>query len=124
MKPLDPLSDHQEDAQLQVLRLLGENPRLSQRELAEALGVSVGKANYCLKALLGKGFIKVQNFRNSQNKLRYAYLLTPNGLVEKTGLTARFLMKKLEDYERLCAEIKMLQTEMSQESQAKKAQIR
>jgi len=112
---LNPIAENREDAQLQVLRLLEKNPHLSQRELAESLGVSVGKANYCLKALLEKGLIKVQNFRNSQNKLRYAYILTPNGLIEKTGLTTQFLMRKLEEYERLRAEIKVLQAEMGQE---------
>ena len=75
----------QEENHLKVLRLLEVNPQLSQRDLADALGISLGKTNYCLKALLGKGFIKMQSFNKSQNKLAYAYLLTPMGITEKAG---------------------------------------
>jgi EPS-associated MarR family transcriptional regulator len=94
-----------------VLRLLEANPQMSQRELAEVLGVSVGKANYCLKALLEKGLIKMQNFRNNQNKLSYAYLLTPEGISQKAGLTAQFLKRKIGEYESLRQEIELLQAE-------------
>jgi EPS-associated MarR family transcriptional regulator len=114
------LVDPQEDTHFHVLRLLKENPHLSQRELAEVLGVSVGKANYCLKALLDKGLIKVQNFRNSDNKLRYAYLLTPEGLLEKAALTARFLQRKISEYNRLRAEIEALKREVGQPPDAGK----
>jgi EPS-associated MarR family transcriptional regulator len=101
---------HQE-THLKVLRLLQANPHMSQRELAAALGVSLGKANFCLRALLDKGLLKVQNFRNSQRKLAYAYLLTPAGLAEKAALTRRFLARKMQEYELLHAEIEALRRE-------------
>lgn len=98
----------QEEAHLKVLRLLEANPKLSQRELAEALGVSVGKANYCIRALLDRGLLKMQNFRNSRNKMAYMYLLTPAGLTAKTELSARFLKIKMAEYEALRNEIAQL----------------
>lgn len=101
-----------EEVHFRVLRLLQANPQMNQRELARALGVSLGKANYCLKALLGKGLIKMSNFRNAQNKRAYAYLLTPSGMAEKTDLTARFLKHKVEEYECLRGEIEALKLEM------------
>ena len=103
----------QEENHLKVLRFLEVNPHLSQRELADALGVSLGKTNYCLKALLGKGLIKMQSFKKSQNKLAYAYLLTPDGIAEKAGLTVRFLARKVAEYESLTLEIEALKAEMS-----------
>jgi EPS-associated MarR family transcriptional regulator len=103
----------QEENHLKVLRLLEANPHMSQRELAGALGVSLGKTNYCLKALLGKGYIKMQSFNKSQNKLAYAYLLTPDGIAEKAGLTVRFLARKVAEYESLTLEIEALKSEMS-----------
>ena len=112
----------QEENHLKVLRLLETNPHLSQRELADALGVSLGKTNYCLKALLGKGFIKMQSFKKSQNKLAYAYLLTPTGITEKAGLTVRFLARKVAEYESLTLEIEALKSEMSK-AQAAPASI-
>jgi EPS-associated MarR family transcriptional regulator len=104
----------QEENHLKVLRLLEANPHLSQRDLADALGVSLGKTNYCLKALLGKGFIKMQSFNKSQNKLAYAYLLTPTGIAEKAGLTVRFLARKLAEFESLTLEIEALKSEVNQ----------
>ena len=104
----------QEENHLKVLRLLQANPNLSQRELADALGVSLGKTNYCLKALLGKGFVKMQSFNKSQNKLAYAYLLTPTGIVEKAGLTVRFLARKVAEFESLTLEIEALKSEVNQ----------
>ena len=101
-----------EEVHFKVLRLLEANPQMSQRELSRALGVSLGKANYCLKAQLGKGLIKMANFRNAQNKRAYAYLLTPTGMAEKADLTARFLKHKVEEYERLKREIEALKLEM------------
>lgn len=98
---------------LKVLRLLETNPRINQRDLAEVLGVSVGKINYCLRALLDKGLIKIQNFRNSQNKLAYAYLLTPAGISAKAEFTTRFLKRKLEEYESLKYEIELLKHEVA-----------
>jgi EPS-associated MarR family transcriptional regulator len=108
-----------EETHLRVLRLLEVNPQLSQRELAEALGVSLGKTNYCLKALLERGLIKIQNFRNSQNKSVYAYYLTPEGISKKTVLTAGFLKRKLAEYESLKKEIELLKTEVGKSSQHK-----
>lgn len=100
-----------EESHLKVLRLLGSNPDLTQRELAHALGVSLGKTNYCVRALLDKGLLKMKNFRNSQNKLAYAYLLTPAGLTAKADLTKRFLLQKQSEYEVLKQEIEQLQRE-------------
>ena len=100
-----------QDTYLKVLRLLEANPKMNQREMAAALGVSLGKTNFCLKALLDKGLLKMQNFQNSKRKLAYAYLLTPAGIAEKTSLTGRFLKRKMEEYELLKAEIASLQQE-------------
>ena len=104
----------QDENHLNVLRLLEANPHLSQRDLAGALGVSLGKTNYCLKALLVKGFIKMQSFNKSSNKLAYAYLLTPTGIAEKAGLTVRFLARKLAEFDSLTLEIEALKSEVSQ----------
>jgi len=104
----------QEENHLKVLRLLEANPHLNQRDLADALGVSLGKTNYCLKALLAKGFIKMQSFHKSPNKLAYAYLLTPVGIAEKAGLTVRFLARKVAEYESLTLEIETLKFEVTQ----------
>ena len=104
----------QDENHLKVLRLLAANPHLSQRDLAGALGVSLSKTNYCLKALLGKGFIKMQSFNKSPNKLAYAYLLTPTGIAEKAGLTVRFLARKLAEFDNLTLEIEALKSEVSQ----------
>ena len=103
-----------EERQLDALRLLETNPEMTQRELAEALGVSLGAANYCLKALVEKGWLKLENFQNNPNKLGYLYLLTPMGMAAKTALTARFLKRKLAEYEALEVEIEQLKGEMSQ----------
>lgn len=94
-----------------VLRLLDESPSRSQREVAHELGMSLGKANYLLKALLDKGFVKVQNFRNSSNKRGYAYLLTPQGVAAKAELTRHFLARKIAEYDALRLEIGQLQAE-------------
>jgi EPS-associated MarR family transcriptional regulator len=101
------------ELQFRVLRLLGSNPHLNQRELSKSLGVSLGGVNYCLNALIAKGSIKIQNFRNNQNKWVYAYLLTPQGLAEKTALTGAFLKRKMKEYESLKAEIEALKREIS-----------
>ena len=101
-----------EERQLKALKLLQENPELSQRQLADALGVSVGAANYCLKALVEKGWVKLENFQKNPNKLGYLYLLTPMGIAAKTRLTASFLKRKLDEYESLKLEIDELQSEM------------
>ncbi len=100
-----------EDIHFRVLRLLEANPAMNQRELAEELGVSLGKTNYCLKALLAKGMLKMHNFQSSKRKLAYAYLLTPQGIAEKAALTGRFLQRKMDEYAALRAEIEGLERE-------------
>jgi EPS-associated MarR family transcriptional regulator len=94
-----------------LLKTLEDNPSLSQRDLAKRLGVSLGKVNYCLNALVEKGCLKVNNFRNSDNKLAYTYLLTPRGVEEKARMTVHFLKYKVQEYERLRQEIEELQRE-------------
>jgi EPS-associated MarR family transcriptional regulator len=100
------------EAHYRVLRALEANPNLSQRQLATELGISVGKANYCIKALIDKGWVKSRNFRNSDNKLAYAYLLTPSGIRRKTRLTMRFLENKRFEFEALRREIAVLSAEL------------
>jgi EPS-associated MarR family transcriptional regulator len=108
----------QEDTYFRVMRLLQENPDLTQRELAQRLGVSVGGLNYCLKALMEKGLVKMQNFQQSKNKFGYVYVLTPRGIAEKAALTNRFIKRKLEEYEALKAEIEALKKDkVNHESQ-------
>ncbi len=101
----------QEDTHFRIMRILQDDPDITQRELADKLGMSVGGLNYCLKALMDKGFVKMQNFHNSKNKFKYVYLLTPQGIAEKVALTSRFLRRKREEYEALKVEIEALQSE-------------
>jgi EPS-associated MarR family transcriptional regulator len=101
------------DAHYKLLRLLETNPGMSQRELARELGISVGKVNYCLRALIGKGWIKAKNFKNSQNKAAYMYLLTPRGLDEKARLALSFLRAKRAEFEALRREIDAMQVDVS-----------
>ena len=108
----------QEDTHFRVLRVLQEKPHITQRELALRLGVSLGVTNFVLRALLDKGAIKVRNFRGNTHKASYAYVLTPRGLAEKAALTARFLMRKREEYEALKAEIEAVSQELDQAVQA------
>lgn len=100
-----------EESHLKVLRLLEADPGLSQRALSQELGISLGKTNYCMRALLDKGLIKMQNFRNNGNKLGYVYLLTPAGIAAKAELTRSFLKIKMREYEALRQEIEELKTE-------------
>ena len=102
------------ELQFKVLRLLESNPHLTKRELSKSLGVSLGGVNYCLNALISKGSVKVKNFRNNQNKWVYAYLLTPQGLAEKTALTGAFLKRKMQEYQVLKEEIEALSREVGQ----------
>ena len=88
-----------------ILRKLNRNSKISQRELAKDLGFSLGKLNYCLKALKEKGLIKIKNFTNNQNKINYIYILTPKGISAKTKLTIRFMKRKMKEYEELKKEI-------------------
>jgi EPS-associated MarR family transcriptional regulator len=91
-----------------ILKLVEVNPEISQRELAQALGISLGKANFCLKALVDVGLVKVTNFKNNKNKLAYMYLLTPSGIEEKASITVRFLKQKIQEHEMLIQEIEAL----------------
>ena len=100
-----------EEARFKILRLLHENPELTQRELGERVGISLGAVNYSLRALIERGLVKAGNFSRNPNKLGYAYVLTPAGLVEKTLLTGRFLKRKVEEYEALKLEIEVLSRE-------------
>jgi len=95
-----------------ILKLLESNPEISQRELAKILGISLGRANYCLNALIEVGLLKVSNFRTSKNKLAYMYVLTPTGIEEKAKITLRFLAYKLQEYEMLKKEISTLKREV------------
>src|SRR6266850_2650097 len=94
-----------------ILKLLENNPGASQRDIARELGVSLGRVNYCLQALVGKGLVKANNFRRNESKRAYLYLLTPKGIQEKAKVTVRFLKVKLDEYENLKLEVARLQRE-------------
>jgi EPS-associated MarR family transcriptional regulator len=94
-----------------ILKLLEADPHASQRRIADELGISLGRVNYCLKALIDKGLVKVNNFRNNANKRAYLYLLTPQGIEEKTKVTLQFLQLKMAEYEAVKREIEELQRE-------------
>ena len=102
-----------EETHYHVLKLIEANPSITQRELANELGVSVGKANYCMKALIDKGWVKASNFKNSNKKLAYFYILTPSGIEQKAKITVNFLKRKMNDYEELKQEIEMLKNEVN-----------
>jgi EPS-associated MarR family transcriptional regulator len=97
---------------LEILKLLQAQPEMSQRDLAQAMGVSLGKANYCLKALVDKGLVKLERFRANPDKRQYAYLLTPAGMKEKTRITMEFLRYKVAEYETLEKEIEQLRGDL------------
>ncbi len=103
-----------EEVALRLMRLLQACPELSQRELAQQMGISLGGLNYCLNALIDKGFVKMANFSKSKNKFKYVYLLTPQGIAEKVALTSRFLKRKIEEYDALKVEIEALKKECHQ----------
>jgi EPS-associated MarR family transcriptional regulator len=105
-----------EDARFRLLRLLQENPELSQRDLAKAVGSSVGGIHYILNALIDTGLVKLENFTAAADKRRYAYILTPKGLAEKATITKRFLARKLEEYDAIKAEIEALSAEAAQDA--------
>jgi EPS-associated MarR family transcriptional regulator len=107
-----------DELRLRVLRALEGNPELSQRQLAQELGVSLGGVNYALKALVERGFVKADNFRKSGNKFAYLYVLTPKGVVEKGALATAFLGRKIEEYEVLRQEIEALKDEIGSGSSA------
>lgn len=106
-----------EDTHYRLLQLLQENPAISQRELAEKLGLSNGRVHYCLKALVEKGLIKIGNFSESKRKLGYIYLLTPEGFANKAAMTRLFLKRKLAEYQALKMEIDQLQAEIAHREQ-------
>ena len=99
---------------LELLKLLQEQPQMSQRDLAQAMGVSLGKANYCLNALMEKGLVKLARFRANPEKRQYAYLLTPAGVTEKTRITMEFLRHKVAEYEALEKEIERLRGDLEE----------
>ena len=106
-----------EEISYKVIKLIEKDPEISQRELSKQLGVSLGKVNYCLRALIDKGWVKARNFKNSQNKLAYRYMLTPHGVQQKAIVAASFLQRKLVEYERLQCEIESLRTEVARSSE-------
>jgi EPS-associated MarR family transcriptional regulator len=110
------LLDQTQEIHLKVLREIEDNPKITQRELAQSLGVSLGKVNYCLQALIGKGFIKARNFQNSNNKRAYLYILTPQGIEAKARISVAFLRRKMVEYERLKTEIAQLEREVNGDS--------
>ncbi len=100
-----------------LMRLLDENPGMSQRDAARELGVSLGKVNYCLRALMGRGWVKAANFKNSQNKAAYLYMLTPSGIAGKASLAVEYLKEKVSEYEALRIEIERMQRETRTDSE-------
>ena len=106
-----------DEQKLRVKRVVEDKPAASQRQIASELGVSLGGVNFCLKALAEKGLVKMGNFARAERKLGYAYILTPAGVNEKTRLTARFLRRKLDEYEALREEIALLQREVNDTSE-------
>ena len=104
-----------QELEYRALKLLEQQPDLTQRQLAEELGVSLGKTHYLVKSLIDVGWVKLDNFQRSDNKWRYAYLLTPMGIVEKAAITARFLLRKQREYTQLQQEIAQLKEEVRQQ---------
>ena len=100
----DPLFKDEE--YLNIIRKISKDSNISQREISTELGISLGKVNYCLRALKEKGFIKIKNFKKSENKMKYFYVLTPKGISEKTKITIRFMKQKMREYDELKKEIK------------------
>ena len=103
--------EHQEDVRLRVMRLIDENSKMSSRQVADKVGIANGSAYYVLTALIEKGFVKLENFKNSPRKRQYAYLLTPKGIREKSFLTHRFIGRKRQEFDALRAEIEALEEE-------------
>ena len=95
-----------DEEHLNIIRKISKDPNLSQRDISSELGISLGKVNYCVKSLKDKGLIKIKNFRNSKDKVRYLYILTPKGIAEKTKITIKFMKRKMQEYDELKKEIK------------------
>ena len=108
-----------QELEYRALKILEQQPDMTQRELAEALGVSLGKTHYLVKSLIDVGWVKLDNFQRSDNKWGYAYLLTPKGIIEKAAITARFLVRKQREYSDLQLEIQQLQEEVKQQQNRK-----
>ena len=108
-----------QELEYRALKILEQQPDLTQRQLAEELGVSLGKTHYLVKSLIDVGWVKLDNFQRSDNKWRYAYLLTPKGIVEKAGITTRFLVRKQQEHTQLQEEIAQLQEEVRQQQDLK-----
>jgi len=102
-----------DEDQFAILRKIGENSKISQREMAEDLGFSLGKLNYCLRALQNKGLVKIKNFSNNPKKLNYLYILTPKGIASKTKLTINFMKRKMQEYDKLKSELNIKQKNKS-----------
>ena len=105
--------EHQEDAKLRVLKIINESPQISTREIAQKVGISNGSAYYLLTSLIDMGFIKLSNFKNSSQKAKYSYLITPKGIREKSLITGKFLVRKKKEYELLKKEIRELERDLS-----------
>jgi EPS-associated MarR family transcriptional regulator len=103
-----------DDVRYRLLKYLAEHPEATQRDVARNLGISLGKANYCVKALVAKGWLKVRNFTNSENKTAYTYVLTSNGIEEKVNVTREFLRRKVAEYDLLVEEIDRLTAEVAE----------
>jgi EPS-associated MarR family transcriptional regulator len=108
----DRVEQQREDVRFRILRLIEHNPSLSQRDIADALGVSLGAVNFCLRALVDKGHVKFANFKASPNKLGYAYILTPDGIAHRAQLASRFIERKLAEYEAIRRELQQLHDEL------------
>ena len=104
--------EHQEDAKLRMFQIIIENPQMTTRELAQKIGISNGSAYYLLMSLIDKGFIKFANFKKSEQKKKYSYLLTPKGIREKSFITSKFLVRKKREYEQLKKEITELERDL------------
>lgn len=109
-----------EELSYKVIKIIEDNPEISQRQLAKVLGISLGKTNFCVKALIERGIIKARNFKNSHNKMAYAYFLTPKGINTKAKITVNFLNRKLKEFDELKEEIESLRNEVSQSLQTTK----
>ena len=104
--------EHQEDAKFRVFQTINENPQMTTREIAQKVGISNGSAYYLLTSLIDMGFIKLSNFKDSSQKLKYSYLLTPKGIREKSLVTSKFLVRKKQEYELLRKEIIKLERDL------------
>lgn len=111
-RPLSTREVRQQDAQFRIMQAIAENPNITQRQLASLLGISLGRAHYCLASLIQVGWVKIGYFRSASNKLKYAYILTPSGMAHKLAITRDFLQRKIEDYEALRLEIEDIRKEL------------